>query len=96
MNQAEAGVGMAVGQAQRESGQPRAHKVPWGAVPLPAASVGALTHAPGGGDQEVGTPHSVPDAATSHLSPVPYSECVSSWQSDKRLKVVPKTNWSVF
>lgn len=67
MNQAEAGVGMAVGQAQRELEQPRAHKVPWGAVPLPAASVGALTRAPGGGDQEVGAPHSVPDAATSHL-----------------------------
>ena len=60
MNQAEAGVGMAMGQAQREWEQLRAHKVPWGAVPLPAASVGALTRAPGGGDQEVGAPHSVP------------------------------------
>ena len=40
MNQAEAGVGMAMGQAQREWEQLWAHKVPWGAVPLPAASVG--------------------------------------------------------
>lgn len=67
MNQAEAGMGVAMGQAQRESKQLWAHGVPWGAVPLPAASVGALTHAPGGRNQEVGAPHSVPDAATSHL-----------------------------
>ena len=88
MNPAEVGVGVAMGQALENQGGSghrlgHGHGVPREVVPLPASSMGPRPALRGRGNQEVGMPHSVPDAATSHLCLIPYNECVSSWQSDK-------------
>lgn len=67
MNQAEVGVGVAMGQAQ-ENQSGSGHGGPSGSGPSPRFFCGSPDPYCGGrGNQEVGVPHSVPDAATSHL-----------------------------
>lgn len=88
MNLAEVGVGVAMGQALENQGG-SGHRLGTGTGSLGKWSLSPLLpwvpdlHCGGRGNQEVGMPHSVPDAATSHLCLIPYNECVSSWQSDK-------------
>lgn len=67
MNLAEVGVGVAMGQAQ-ENQSGSGHGGPSGSAPSPRFFRGFPDSCSGGrGNQEVGVPHSVPDAATSHL-----------------------------